>query len=324
MTVQQAAALLKGQDRILILTHRRPDGDTVGCAAALCAALRQLGKTAYIHPNPDVTRINAVYAQPYWAPEGFAPDFVVSVDIAARQLFYPAAETYLQRGVDLAVDHHPSQEFFAKETCLEADRAACGEIVYAICRELGEITQEIALPLYAAIATDTGCFVYANTTANTHAVAAALLETGIDYFSVNKRHFRTKSPRRLALEAELISHMEYFDQGRGAVMSIPLSLMERLGATEEDAEDLSSLLTVAEGVDCGALLRELQPGEWKLSLRTGANGRVNASQVCRRFGGGGHAMAAGATLQGSLEEVKRAVMDAALAAGGKPSAADGG
>ena len=107
-------------------------------------------------------------------------------------------------------------------------------------------------------------------------------------------------------------------------MSIPLSLMERLGATEEDAEDLSSLLTVAEGVDCGALLRELRPGEWKLSLRTGANGRVNASQVCRRFGGGGHAMAAGATLQGSPEEVKRAVMDAALAAGGKPSAADGG
>ena len=316
MTTQEAAALLRQQDRILILTHRRPDGDTVGCAAALCAALRQLGKTAYIHPNPDITNINRVYAQPYWAPENFSPDFVVSVDIAARQLFYPLAEQYLQR-VDLAIDHHPSQEFFARETCLEADRAACGEIIYAICRELGEITQEIALPLYAAIATDTGCFVYANTTANTHAVAAALLETGIDYFSVNKRHFRTKTPRRLALEADLIAHMEYFDEGRGAVMTIPLSLMERLGATEEDAEDLSSLLTVVEGVDCGALLRELQPGEWKLSLRTGANGRVNASEVCRGFGGGGHAMAAGATIQGSLEEVKQAVIAAAQAAGAK-------
>ena len=316
MTTQEAAALLRQQDRILILTHRRPDGDTVGCAAALCAALRQLGKTAYIHPNPDITNINRVYAQPYWAPEDFSPDFVVSVDIAARQLFYPLAEQYLQR-VDLAIDHHPSQEFFARETCLEADRAACGEIIYAICRELGEITQEIALPLYAAIATDTGCFVYANTTANTHAVAAALLETGIDYFSVNKRHFRTKTPRRLALEADLIAHMEYFDEGRGAVMTIPLSLMERLGATEEDAEDLSSLLTVVEGVDCGALLRELQPGEWKLSLRTGANGRVNASEVCRGFGGGGHAMAAGATIQGSLEEVKQAVIAAAQAAGAK-------
>ena len=97
-------------------------------------------------------------------------------------------------------------------------------------------------------------------------------------------------------------------------MSIPLSLMERLGATEEDAEDLSSLLTVAEGVDCGALLRELRPGEWKLSLRTGANGWVNATSVCRRLGGGGHAMAAGATIPGTLEEVKAKIREAVAAA----------
>ena len=312
MTVQEAAALLQGKDQILILTHRRPDGDTIGCAAGLCAALRRLGKTVYVLENPEVTDINRGYVEPYWAPADFAPDFVVSVDIAARQLFYPAAERYLPR-VDLAIDHHPSQEFFAKETCLEADRAACGEIIYAICRELGEITPEIALPLYAAVATDTGCFVYANTTANTHAVAAALLETGIDYFSVNKRHFRTKSRRRLALEADMLANMEFFDEGRGVFMAVPRSLMESLQATENDAEDLSTLAGIIEGVDCGAVLRELPDGSWKLSLRTGANGRVNATKVCRLLGGGGHAMAAGATVSGTLPEVKEQIRAAVAA-----------
>ena len=309
MTTNEAAALLRGHNHILILTHRRPDGDTVGCGAALCVALRQLGKTAWMLYNPDITDTNGVYAQGLWAPEDFVPEFVVAVDIAARSLFFPGSEQYIDR-VDLAVDHHPSQEFFAAQTCLEADKAACGEIVYEICRELGEITPQVALPLYAAISTDTGCFVYANTTANTHRVAAALIDTGIDYFSVNKRHFRTKSRKRLALEADLLSHMEFFHEGKGVFMSVPLSLMEQIGATENDAEDLSTLANLVEGVDCGAVLRELKPDVWKLSLRTGADGRVNATEACRLLGGGGHAMAAGATVEGTLPEVKEKILAA--------------
>ena len=309
VTTREAAALLRRQDNVLILTHRRPDGDTVGCAAALCAALRQLGKTAWLLDNPDITATNGVYVQGLWAPENFTPDFVVAVDIAARSLFSPGAEGYGDR-VDLTIDHHPSQEFFAAQTCLEADKAACGEIVYEICRELGPLTPAVALPLYVAVATDTGCFVYANTTAHTHTVAAALMETGIDSFAVNKRHFRTKSRKRLALEADLLSHMEFFHGGKGVFLTVPLSLMERVGASEDDAEDLSALANLVEGVDCGAVLRELRPGEWKLSLRTGAEGRVNATEACRLLGGGGHAMAAGATVSGSLPEVKAKVLSA--------------
>ncbi len=309
MTIRETAALLRQQDNILLITHRRPDGDTVGSAAGLCIALRQLGKKAYLLPNPDITAINACYAEGLWAEEDFQPDFVVSVDVAARGMFQPNAEKWLDR-VDLAIDHHPSHEGFGKTSCVEDHRAACGEIVYAICRELGEVTAEVALPLYAAVATDTGCFVYANTTENTHRVAAELLAVGIDYFSVNKRHFRTKTRRRVALEAALFSGMEYFHEGRGVFMSVPLSLMEEIGATEEDAEDLASLATVVEGVDCGALLRELTPGKWKLSLRTGANGRVNATNACGLLGGGGHAMAAGATVSGDLSAVKEKILAA--------------
>lgn len=309
LSPQEAAALLRRQDHILILTHRRPDGDTTGCAAGLCRALRQLGKTAWLLKNPDMTSINAVYVDGLWAPEDFSPAFVVSVDVAARSLFFPAAGPYIDR-IGLAVDHHPSFEDFGEARCVDASRAACGEIVYEICRALGEVTPEVALPLYAAVATDTGCFVYANTTANTHQVAAALLETGIDYFTVNKRHFRTKTRRRIAIEAELMGNAEFFHQDRGVFLTIPLSLLARTGADENDLDDISSLAGIIEGVDCGAVLRELKDGEWKLSLRTGANGRVNATRACGLLGGGGHAMAAGATLHGTLEEVKRQVLDA--------------
>jgi len=127
LTTREAAQLLERQDNILILTHRRPDGDTIGCAAGLCAALRLRGKEAYILPNPDVTAVNAVYAAPYWAPEGYEPSFVVSVDIAARSLFFPAAEAYFPR-IGLAIDHHPSFEGFGAAQCVDPSRAACGEM----------------------------------------------------------------------------------------------------------------------------------------------------------------------------------------------------
>ena len=309
MTIAEAAAFFRDGDRFCIVTHRSPDGDTTGCAAGLCLALRRLGKTAWVLRNPETTDNNLTYVRDLWAPEGYEPGFVVSVDVAARGLFYPEAEAYFDR-IGLAVDHHPSFEGFGTYQCVDPARAACGEIVCDICRELGPLTAEIALPLYAAVATDTGCFVYANTTDNTHRVAAALLETGIDYFAVNKRHFRTKTRRRIAIEAELMGNAEFFHQDRGVFLTIPLSLLARTGADENDLDDISSLAGIIEGVDCGAVLRELKDGEWKLSLRTGANGRVNATRACGLLGGGGHAMAAGATLHGTLEEVKRQVLDA--------------
>ena len=170
---------------------------------------------------------------------------------------------------------------------------------------------EIALPLYVAVSTDTGGFQFANTTAYTHIVAAALMETGIDYQSVNKRFFRTKTRKRLALEADMLTHIEYFDRDRVAFLSVPLSLMARLQATESDAEELSSLGAQIQGVDCAVTFRELGEGEWKLSVRTGD--RVNATEVCRMMGGGGHARAAGCTVRAGLPEVKRQCL-AAIAA----------
>ena len=306
LTVSETAALLRTFDNVLILTHVRPDGDTVGCAAALCAGLRALGKTAYLLPNPELTDTTTPYFAPYAAPEDFVPEKVVSTDIATVGLFPENAKPYIGR-IDLAIDHHPSFESFGNANIVRPEAAACGELMYDILASLGPITAEIALPLYVAVSTDTGCFAYNNTSAQTHAVAAALMRTGIDFKTVNKVFFRTKTRKRMQLEGAMLSACEFFDRDRVAVLSVPISLMERVQATESDAEDLSALGGQIQDVDCAVTMRELRPDVWKMSVRTGT--RINATNVCKMLGGGGHAAAAGCTVEATWPEAKRQILD---------------
>lgn len=285
MTIQEAAEFLCAHDNYLILTHRRPDGDTIGCAAALCTVLRQMGKTAGVLYNRETTEHFAPYIEELWVADDFDYETVVSVDLAALNLFPDNAEQFKTR-VDLAIDHHPSYERFGKHDCVHPECAACGEVIYELAARLGQLTAAVALPLYVAVSTDTGCFVYSNVTANTHRVAAALMETGIDYKAANKLHFRTKSKKRLALEGELMRTMEFYDENRVVVVTLPMELQRRLALTEADMEDISALGGVVEGTDCSITMKETRDGAWKISLRTGA--RVNATRACARLGGGGH------------------------------------
>lgn len=309
MTDQQVAGVLRAQDSILILTHIRPDGDTIGCAAGLCALLRQMGKTAYVLPNLGATRHLAPYLTPYLAPEQFTPSFIISVDTASLSLIPENGAAY-QDKIDLAIDHHPSYEGFAKAAYVDSSCAACAELIYYIALACGEtISPEIALPLYMAIATDTGCFQYSNTTSKTHFIAGALIDTGIDHRKVNRLHFRTKSRNRMYLEARLISAMSFFDKGTIAISCVTQTLLDEIGATEDDAEDLADIPGRIEGVEVAVTIREQEDGASKISLRTSPT-YLNASKVCALFGGGGHAAAAGCTMPHSVEQTKEAILDA--------------
>ena len=166
----------------------------------------------------------------------------------------------------------------------------------------------MAVPLFVAVSTDTGCFQYSNTTADTHRVAAALMETGMDVFSLNKRHFRTKSWARLQVERLLTERMHRYEDGKIAVAPVSLSLMDEAGATEEDMEDIAAFLGQIEGVETSVTIRELAEGGCKLSVRT--SGGLNATKVCARLGGGGHAAAGGCTVSGTLAEAEAAILDA--------------
>ncbi len=308
ITTAQAAEFLQARDGYLILTHVRPDGDTIGCAAGLCRALRQMGKTAYILENPEITELFTDYAEGLTIKSGFVADTVISVDIAARSLFPDPAKPYLDR-VDLAIDHHPSQEFFAKATCLDSSKAACGQIVYEIVRQLAPITPDIGEALYVAISTDCGCFQYSNTDADVHRTAAELMESGFDPYPVNRKFFRTKTFKRLKLEGLLTAGMELRDGGQTALVFLTRAMIDEVGASERDMDDISAFVGQIEGVKNGVTLKETTDGHVKISLRTDP-GDLNASKVCALLGGGGHAAAAGAMLEGSMEAVRRAVIDA--------------
>lgn len=309
MTAQDAAQRLLDMDQVLILTHRRPDGDTIGCASALCLALRQKGKTAWLLPNEDAHHLFDPYLEGVLAPADFVPQAVVSIDVAALGMLPDSAKGY-QDTIDLAIDHHGSQEYFAKETCVDPACAACGELLFRILQTMGiTFTPEIALLLYVAIATDSGCFAYPNTTPETHRIVADLMDTGFDAPWVNKRHFRTKSLKRMQIESRLVQEMDLEENGTLVFAYVTLDLIRDLQATEEDLEDIASFIGQLAGVDNAVTVRQLKPEECKISFRTDGK-TLNASDVCAVYGGGGHPAAAGCTIHGTPAQAKAAMLAA--------------
>ena len=309
MTELQAAQWLLQRDNFLLLTHVRPDGDTLGSAAALALALRGLGKTAHVAYNPGITETYAGYMTGCYAPADFVPEHIVAVDIATENLLPPALEQWRGKS-ELCIDHHPSNEGYAQETCLDPTAAACGEIIHAICKELGVMDGEIAKQLYIAITTDCGCFVYNNTTPATHRIAAELMEYGDFWKQVNRNCFQTLSLKEIRLQNRLLESMEFFDDGTLAVGAISLADLAEFEASQGDSEELASWANKIQGVKASATLRQLEERVWKVSLRT--DGSLNATQVCGLLGGGGHAAAAGASMFDVDEQQARAKVLAAI------------
>ncbi len=308
-TASDAAAWLLERDGYLILTHRNPDGDTVGCAAALCRGLRSVGKSAWLYPNPQITDRYLTFTEELFAPEGFEPRYTVAVDVPAERM-YPLG--YDGRP-DLAIDHHASNPGYAAETLLTPEKAACGETVFAVLRAMGvRIDPEMADALYAAISTDCGCFQYRNTTADTLRAAADLMDLGADTAALNKLLFRTSTHAKLALEGMIYSTMRQYLGGKLNVVAVSLDMLRRAEAREDDLEDLAALAGKLEGVEASLTLREMPDGKVKVSMRT--NGNPDASEVCRIFGGGGHPMASGCTLDCGLAEAERRLVAAVTAA----------
>ena len=308
MTKREAARWLLDGDGYCILTHRNPDGDTIGCASALCQGLRALGKRAFILINPQFTPRYAPWLDGLTAPAAGPEDTVISVDMASEGLL-PDNAAALAGTIRLAVDHHGSNTGFAKASWVEPDAAACGELIYELLLELGvTLTDRMAEAIYLAVSTDTGCFQYANTTSHTLQVAAAAKDAGCDAYPINKLFFGAKSMARLRLEARLTTSMEVLDGGRIAVCRLPLSWMKELGLTEDDIDSIAGFPRAVEGVEIGVMIRELAGGRQKLSVRTGQH--ADASAICAHLGGGGHRGAAGATCPGTFEEARDAVLGA--------------
>lgn len=298
MTTTEACSFLRKHDFFLLLTHKRPDGDTLGSAGALALALRRIGKTAYLYKNPQITDKYIGYVDSLFAPEDFTAQTVVAVDIADTGLL-PAGSSGM---TDLCIDHHPTNSFYAENTLVFPERSSCGEVVLALIKELCEnLTAEEADLLYIAVSTDTGCFQYSNTDAETHRAAAELISAGCNAASLNKALFRSSSPARIMLEGLIFSSLRSEMDGKINIAVVTLEMMEKSGASEDDCDDLASLPGRVAGNIVSAVIREVSPNRCKVSARSG--GSVNVSAICARFGGGGHLAAAGCELDGTPDDV---------------------
>ncbi len=305
-TVQGAAQWLLQRDDFLILTHRRPDGDATGCALALCLGLRSLGKTAWIWENPQFTARYAQRLENLTTKAVSETATIVAVDLATEGLLPMGGEDFAGR-IQLCLDHHPSNTGYAEETLVQAECAACGEIIWDVLEAMGvKITKDMAEAVYIAVSTDSGCFRFANTTARTFRTAAKAVEKGAEIAPINRELFEIKSKGRLRLEARLMNAMEFYADGKVAIACLPQTWVEELEVTEDDLDSISGFPRAIDGVCVGVMIRDSEPGRAKMSVRTA--GGYNASEYCAKLGGGGHAAAAGCSIPGTLEDGKQAIL----------------
>lgn len=305
ITISQAAELIKQKDDIYILTHQFPDGDTLGSAYALCYALQEMGKRAKVIISGSLPK-KFMYMEQNIKAQDFSPQFVISVDVADLPLLGEYRETF-EGKVDLCIDHHATNICFADYCHIDATAAATTELIYMLIKEMGiSISLDMANCIFTGITTDTGCFRYTNTTAQSYRIAADMLDCGCDGAEINKAMFDTKTKERVQLERLVLDSMEFYFDDRCAVMLMSREMIEKSGVLEEDIEGLTALPRQISGVCIGITVREKKSGGYKISVRT-VNG-YDASQLCQSFGGGGHKAAAGCEIDKELSVVKEMLL----------------
>jgi phosphoesterase RecJ-like protein len=303
--LKTAAQLLRAHDDIMIFMHKNPDGDTLGSGYALLAALRRLGKRVNARCDSEISKRRYGFMITPVQEIDFEPRYYVAVDTAAPGLL---GEKYKGINIDLCIDHHGSNSAYAQNLWCDPDSASCAEMIARLIDELDvAFDRHIAECLYTGLASDTGCFRYSNTTADSLRLGARLLDLGVDNGALNNSLFEVKTRARFDLEQMAIAGMEITCKGRVAIMTVTQDMMRRTGIDPADIEGFTAIPRNIEGVQAGVTLRELKNGNYKVSLRTID---IDASAIAQQFGGGGHKRASGFECSGSQFDIKVAVVAA--------------
>ena len=318
--IERIGAVLAATKNVAISTHMNADGDGCGSEVALALLLRQMGVTAKIvNPTPWPALFEFLLADAGVRDEtakGSAAlrsiDALVVLDISDVKRLGNIAESVRQlRKPKLVIDHHIPSDEPPGETIL-ADTAACatGELIYDFASTLDlEITPEIARAIYIAMLTDTGGFRFSNTTPRCHAIAGELLNAGVNPEDMYVRIYASSPPGRVQLLAEVLATLE-FDLDAGlAWLSMAHGLLDKYAVRQEDLDGIVEHARSIAGTRMALFFRDLGHGKVKISFRS--TGAVDVNAFARRFGGGGHAKAAGAMLSGTLDGVRDQVIAAA-------------
>ena len=308
---QIADALLEAQS-IDILTHIMMDGDAIGSAVALCLALRKAGKRADVIIEDDIAEylefLDYGCTKSVDEAEGGA-DVCVILDCSVRSRFRERERIFDSAAKKICVDHHETKEPIADLHYIDPSSAATGELVYLLLKEMGaEIDKDIASCLFAAIATDTGNFMYSNTTKRSHEIVSVLYDTGFDAYSVSMQLYENEPYRKIALHGKVVAGAEMIEGGRIVMAKVSRKMLEESGADFEDTEGIVSILRSIKGVEAAALVKEKKPEEIKVSLRS--KEYVDVAKVGSQFDGGGHKRAAGCTIRTDLDTAYEQIKEA--------------
>ena len=310
---EQIGQALREGGRFAVLSHVRPDGDALGSQLALGLSLKRLGKDVRIWNEEGMLEKYSflpsanLLTKPPADPEDV--DVAIALDTAIQNRLGTALPAVRSAKVWINIDHHPSNPGYGDLVYINPKAPATGQILFELIRsEKLPIDAAIAENLYVAISTDTGSFQYPNTTARTFEMAAELVRAGVDVGRVSQLTYENYPRRRAELLRDLLGTMRFEANNRVASFSLSLATAKKLGALPEHNEGLIDHLRAIHGVIVAVFFEELADGKVRVSMRSKSE-KVNVCAICEKFGGGGHVLAAGARIPGTLAEVENKVLE---------------
>ncbi len=312
-TFAEIGAALRAAHNVVVLAHVRPDGDAFGSQLALALSLRELGKSVTVWSDEGLLEKynflpgGELLTRPPDGPQTF--DLAVALDTAVQNRL-GVAHTAVQAEIWINIDHHPTNPRYGDLVYIDPAAPATGQILFELLESEGlPINRAIAENLFVAISTDTGSFQYSNTSARTFEIGAELIKYGVEVGRLSQLLYESYPRRRVELLRELLGTMHFEANARVASFSLSLAAAKRLGALPEDNEGLIDHIRAVEGVIVAVFFEELLEGKVRVSMRSKKED-ADVAAICQRFGGGGHKLAAGARVLGSLADVERRVMEA--------------
>lgn len=323
METAQIIEKIENAQKILIISHVNPDGDTLG---SMCALKLSIGERADMlvqtRPGQEIPEIYEflplIKTSKTLRNVENIYDLVITVDIAStermvlkgRDIFNSANTSDAKMTIN--IDHHITNPKYAKINLIDPKASSCGEILYDLFKAHNiEITKDIANCLYVAIMTDTGAFRYDNTTTKTLCTAADLLECGANAAELAARVYDSKSKAMVMFQAFCTSNIQFIENGKVAYIIVKNADMEKFDAKHEHTEGLCEIIRSINTVEVAAVIKENQPtkngGEGtKVSLRTK---EVDATKITEKFNGGGHKRSAGCTINKPIEAATKLLIE---------------
>lgn len=301
---EEIGNLIGKAEKILLFPHVNMDGDTLGSSAALCRALRNLGKECYILIEDHIPANLAFLDRGYCTFDQnivTKPDLSICIDCGDAGRFFKRKEKFQQSPVTICIDHHGTTELYCDYNYVDSKASATGELIFKLLKVMNlQIDREMGEAIFAAITTDTGNFQYSNTSKETHEITAALYDTGFDSNKISVELYENNRIEKILIKNRALNTLSTVCDGQGAIAYVTQEMLTETGALMEETEGVVEELRSISSVEVAAFLKEADADRVKVSMRS--KKRVNVAEIAASLGGGGHERAAGFTLHCSLTE----------------------